>query len=78
MKGSHLIAFLGGALTATAIALLFLTDEGANIRAKIVEKLEEKGIKLSKENIDELVKKVKEDMEGIKEMANEKVNRKKS
>lgn len=75
MKGSHFIAFLGGALTATAISLLFLTDEGASIRAKIVQKLEEKGIKLSKQELDELVNKVteevKDEISNVKEKVTE-------
>ncbi|MDD4847738.1 MAG: YtxH domain-containing protein [Bacteroidales bacterium] len=65
MKGSHLIAFLGGALTATAIALLYLTDEGTNIREKIKKHLEDKGMKLSQEELDRLVDKVKDELNGL-------------
>ena len=60
MKASHLITFLGGAILGAIIALLLAPESGDETREKIKAKLEEKGIKLSKEQLDEFINSLKE------------------
>lgn len=59
MKGlSVLAAFLGGAAVGAAIGILFAPEKGEDTRRKIAEILREKGIKLSRSEMDELVDKI--------------------
>lgn len=60
MKASQLITFLGGAILGAIIALLLAPESGDETREKIKTKLEEKGIKLSKEQLDEFIDSIKE------------------
>lgn len=60
MKVSQLITFLGGAFLGAVIALLLAPESGDDTREKIKSKLEEKGIKLSKEQLDEFIDSLKE------------------
>lgn len=55
MKISHLAMFIGGAMLGAIIALLLAPESGSETRAKINEKLKEKGINLSKEQLDEFI-----------------------
>lgn len=62
MKASNFLAFLGGALMGGIIALLFAPEKGEITRQKIKEKLEEKGIHLSAEELDKFIEKLKEEL----------------
>lgn len=55
---SVLAAFLGGAAVGAAIGILFAPEKGEDTRSKIAEILREKGIKLSRQDMDELVDKL--------------------
>ena len=56
MKALTLIsAFVGGAIVGCGAALLFAPEKGEDIRAKIVEILRKKGIRISDSEVDELV-----------------------
>lgn len=60
MKASQLITFLAGAFLGAVIALLLAPETGDDTREKIKAKLEEKGIKLTKEQLDEFIDSIKE------------------
>lgn len=60
MKASQLITFLGGAFLGAIITLLLAPESGDETRDKIKSKLEEKGIKLTKEQLDEFIDSIKE------------------
>ena len=53
MKASEILSFLAGAAAATGISLLFTTEKGKEIREKVSSKL-------TKEEIDKLIEKLKE------------------
>ena len=56
MKGSNILAaFLGGAAIGAACGILFAPEKGENTRQKIKDILREKGIKLNRSEMDELV-----------------------
>ena len=56
MKGLNILAaFLGGAAIGAACGILFAPDKGENTRQKIKDILREKGIKLNRSEMDELV-----------------------
>lgn len=59
MKLSHLFAFIGGAAAGVLAGILLAPDSGSNTRAKIVNKLKEKGVIMSKEELEAFVAKVK-------------------
>lgn len=59
MKVSHLFTFLTGALLGVIIALLLAPESGAETREKINAKLKEKGINLSKDQLDEFIDELK-------------------
>lgn len=59
MKASNILALLGGMAIGAIIAILLAPDSGKNTREKINNKLKEKGINLSKEQLDEFIEKMK-------------------
>ena len=52
-------AFAGGAILGAAAGLLFAPAKGEDPRAKIMEALEKRGVKLSKESFNKLVEEIK-------------------
>ncbi len=59
MKLSHLFAFIGGAAAGVLAGILLAPDSGSNTRAKIINMLKEKGVIMSKEELEAFVAKVK-------------------
>lgn len=59
MKISHFLAFLGGAAIGALTGILCAPDSGKNTRQKIIDILNKKGIKLSKEQFEAFIAKVK-------------------
>lgn len=59
MKASNILSLLGGIAIGAIIAILLAPDSGKNTREKINNKLKEKGINLSKEQLDEFIEKMK-------------------
>ncbi len=59
MKASNILAMLGGVAIGVIVAILLAPDSGKNTREKINKKLKEKGINLSKEELDEFIEKMK-------------------
>ncbi|MCQ2286792.1 MAG: YtxH domain-containing protein [Bacteroidales bacterium] len=60
MDFKHLFSFIGGLATGAIIALLLAPDKGSETRRKISEKLKEKGIDLSSEELDNFIETLKE------------------
>ena len=59
MKGFNVLAaFLGGAAVGAALGILFAPEKGENTRQRIKDILREKGIKLNRSEMDELVDKI--------------------
>lgn len=59
MKGLNVLAaFIGGAAIGAAIGILFAPEKGEDTRQKITDILREKGIKLNRSEMDELVDKI--------------------
>lgn len=56
MKGLNILyAFLGGAIVGCSAALLLAPEKGADVRARICSLLKKKGIKISDDEVDQLV-----------------------
>ncbi|MDR2085226.1 MAG: hypothetical protein LBP67_09560 [Bacteroidales bacterium] len=69
MKASHVFAFLGGTILATAVTLLFTTDTGRDIRKQVSEKL-------TKEELDKLLNvlnKEKKNLENLEKEVNDEI-----
>ena len=62
MKASHVLTFLGGAFLGVIAALLLAPEKGEITRRKIKDKLEEKGIHLSPEELDKFINKIKKEL----------------
>ena len=59
MKGLNILAaFLGGAAIGAALGILFAPEKGEDTRQKIKDILREKGIKMNRSEMDELVDKI--------------------
>ena len=59
MKGlNFLAAFIGGAAIGATFGILFAPEKGEDTRQKIKDILREKGIKLNRSEMDELVDKI--------------------
>ena len=59
MKGLNVLAaFLGGAAVGAALGILFAPEKGEDTRQKIKDILREKGIKLNRSEMDDLVDKI--------------------
>ena len=64
MKPFHIVmAVVGGAVAGTALGLLLAPEKVEDTRKKIAEYLHCKGIKLSKDKMDELVDEIKKEVE---------------
>jgi gas vesicle protein len=56
MKALNILyAFLGGAIVGCGAALLFAPEKGSDVRARLVDMLKKKGIKISDSEVDALV-----------------------
>lgn len=65
MKGINvLLAFLGGAVVGTAAGMLFAPEKGEDTRHKIMEILRKKGIKLNRNELDDLVDEIAAEIRG--------------
>jgi gas vesicle protein len=64
MKNSvgFIAAFLGGVIVGGALGLLFAPESGDETRKKIVDALEKRGIKLSKNDMEDLVDEIKSEV----------------
>jgi len=60
-------AFLGGAILGGVLGILFAPESGEETRKKIVDALEKRGIKLSKDEMDDLVEELKSQVNAEKE-----------
>ena len=63
MKGiNYLTAFIGGAAVGVACGILFAPEKGSDTRAKIIEAIKKRGIKLSHKEMEDLASDIAEDL----------------
>ncbi|MDE5796464.1 MAG: YtxH domain-containing protein [Muribaculaceae bacterium] len=66
MKAIHIIcAVIGGAIAGAAVGLLVAPETGEDTRKKILEVLREKGIRLKKDKMEELVDEIEDHIENV-------------
>lgn len=63
MSRTLLYAFIGGALVGAGAAILFAPEKGADLRRKIKEVLQKKGILCTESEIDSLVAQLTADID---------------
>lgn len=64
MKPIHVIcAVIGGAIAGATVGLLLAPEKGENTRKKIMKVLKEKGICLKKDQMEELVDEIEDQIE---------------
>ncbi len=59
---NYFLAFLGGAAVGAAAGILFAPNKGSDTRAMIIESLKKRGIKLSKQEMEELAGDIAEEL----------------
>lgn len=65
MKGLNvLVAFLGGAAVGAAVGILFAPEKGEDTRHKIAEILRQKGIRLNRSEMENLVDEIAAEIKG--------------
>lgn len=64
MKNVNLLAaFLGGAIIGAAAGVLFAPEKGSDLRAKIMEALRKRGIRLNQAEMNNLVDEIAEELQ---------------
>ena len=59
---NYLLAIVGGAAVGAACGILFAPEKGSDTRAKILENLKKRGIKLSRKEMEDLASDIAEDL----------------